>query len=100
MTTVPADADAHYTRIEVWNLNQSLRGRTMGKVRDHLREIYRGFLRDDRVILTVAGGSWRWRAGRGSDKVAASGASFSSRYAAGQAATRIANAGGAAGAAA
>ncbi len=55
VTTVPADADAHYTRIELWNLNQFLPGRTLGKVRDHLREIYRGFLRDDRVILTVAG---------------------------------------------
>lgn len=55
VTTVQADADAHYTRIELWNLNQFLPGRTLGKVRDHLREIYRGFLRDDRVILTVAG---------------------------------------------
>jgi hypothetical protein len=55
VTTRPAPSDAHYTRIELWDLNQFLPGRTMGKVRDHLREIYRGFLRDDRLILTVAG---------------------------------------------
>ena len=53
--TEPAEANAHYTRIELWDLNQSLPGRTLGKVREHLREIYRGFLRDDRVVLTVAG---------------------------------------------
>lgn len=48
-----------------------------------------------------AGGSWRWRAWRGSDKVVASGESFSSRFAAEQAANRVRdNAGGAVGAAA
>ncbi|GAA0988326.1 hypothetical protein ENKNEFLB_00020 [Nocardioides aquaticus] len=35
------------------------------------------------------GGSWRWRAWRSSDKVAASGESFSSKYAADQAAVRV-----------
>ncbi|HET7385097.1 MAG TPA: ATP-binding protein [Nocardioidaceae bacterium] len=55
VTTRPAEANAHYTRIELWELNQLLPGRTLGKVREHLREIYRGFLRDDRLILTVAG---------------------------------------------
>lgn len=55
VTTRPAPSDAHYTRIELWDLNQFLPGRTLGKVRDHLREIYRGFLRDDRLILNVAG---------------------------------------------
>ncbi len=55
VTTKPAEANSHYTRIELWELNQFLPGRTLGKVREHLRQIYRGFLRDDRVILTVAG---------------------------------------------
>lgn len=50
-----APVDDHYTRIELWNLNQFLHGRTLGKVREHLREIYRGFLRDDRLTLTVGG---------------------------------------------
>ncbi len=34
-------------------------------------------------------GAWRWRAWRGSDKVAASGESFSSRFAAERAATNV-----------
>ncbi|MBV9096490.1 MAG: ATP-binding protein [Frankiaceae bacterium] len=50
-----ASVDDHYTRLELWNLNQFLHGRTLGKVRDHLREIYRAFLRDDRLILWVGG---------------------------------------------
>jgi uncharacterized protein YegP (UPF0339 family) len=40
-------------------------------------------------VYEDAGGSWRWRAWRGSDKVAASGESFSSKYAADQAARRV-----------
>jgi uncharacterized protein YegP (UPF0339 family) len=47
-------------------------------------------------VYQDTGGSWRWRAWRGSDKVAASGESFSSRHAAEQAASRVRdNAGGA-----
>lgn len=49
------NSNDHFTRIELWNLNQFLRGRTLGKVRDHLREIYRAFLRDNTMILSVAG---------------------------------------------
>lgn len=55
VTKADAASDAHFTRIELWNLNQFLRGRTLGKVRDHLREIYRAFLREDSLLLTVAG---------------------------------------------
>lgn len=52
-------------------------------------------------IYQDSGGSWRWRAWRGSDKVAASGESFSSRHAAEQAAHTVrANAGTAGGMAA
>lgn len=51
----------HYTRIELWNLNQFLPGRTLGKVRDHLREIYRSFLRDGSLELTVAGDPMHFR---------------------------------------
>lgn len=43
------------------------------------------------------GGSWRWRAWRGSDKVAASGESFSNRYSAEQAAHRVRDNAGSAG---
>ncbi|MEP7739915.1 DUF1508 domain-containing protein [uncultured Nocardioides sp.] len=52
-------------------------------------------------VYQDAGGAWRWRAWRGSDKVAASGESFSSKYAADQAAIRVRDyAGGASSAAA
>ena len=40
-------------------------------------------------VYQDAGGSWRWRAWRSSDKVAASGESFSTKYAAEQAAHRV-----------
>lgn len=55
VTTQSVATNEHYTRIELWNLNQFLPGRTLGKVREHLREIYRGFLQDGRLVLTVAG---------------------------------------------
>jgi len=48
-------------------------------------------------IYQDAGGSWRWRAWRGSDKVASSGESFSSRYAAEQAAYNVRDNAGSAG---
>lgn len=52
-------------------------------------------------VYQDTGGSWRWRAWRSSDKVAASGESFSSRPAAQEAAIRVRdNAGGAGSAAA
>lgn len=50
-----APADEHFTRIELWDLNQFLHGRTLGKVREHLKEIYRSFLRSGELHLTVAG---------------------------------------------
>jgi hypothetical protein len=54
-------AGDHFTRIELWNLNQFLYGRTLGKVREHLREIYRGFLRRDELELWVAGERMTYR---------------------------------------
>lgn len=48
-------------------------------------------------VYADTGGSWRWRAWRGSDKVAASGESFSSRYSAEQAAHRVRDNAGSAG---
>lgn len=60
VTKTEGPSGDHYTRIELWNLNQFLRGRTLGKVRDHLREIYRAFLRENSLILTVAGQSMEY----------------------------------------
>ena len=50
-----ADIDAHFTRITLSHLNQFPRGRTLGKIRDHMRDIYRVFLRSGQLRLTVAG---------------------------------------------
>ncbi|MGI0490095.1 ATP-binding protein, partial [Pantanalinema rosaneae CENA516] len=50
-----APAGLHFTRVELWNLNQFLNGRTLGKVREHLREIYRAYLKSGQLRLTVAG---------------------------------------------
>ena len=47
--------DAHFTRIILWDLNQVPRGRTLGKIRDHMRDIYRVFLRSGELRLVVAG---------------------------------------------
>jgi hypothetical protein len=55
VSTAAAVETEHFTRIELRNLNQFLRGRTLGKVRDHLREIYRDFLRSGALDLSVAG---------------------------------------------
>lgn len=50
-----ADAQEHFTRITLWDLNQFPRGRTLGKIRDHMRDIYRVFLRSGALRLTVSG---------------------------------------------
>ena len=55
VSSTDASEGEHYTRIELRNLNQFLRGRTLGKVREHLREIYRGFIRSGTLDLNVAG---------------------------------------------
>ncbi|PPH78155.1 ATP-binding protein [Rathayibacter sp. AY1D9] len=53
--TQPSEANSHYTRITMWDLNQVPRGRTLGKIRDHVRDIYRSFLRSGEMRLVVAG---------------------------------------------
>ena len=54
VSTVPGDASDHFTRIRLWNLNQNPRGRTLGKIRDHLRDIYRTYLRSGELRLVVS----------------------------------------------
>ncbi|RWZ67808.1 ATP-binding protein [Labedella populi] len=55
VTTSSTDAKTHYTKIVLSELNQVPRGRTLGKIRDHMRDIYRTFLRSGELRLTVAG---------------------------------------------
>lgn len=38
---VPADATSHYTNIDLSDLNRLPKGRTIGRIKDHLRSMYR-----------------------------------------------------------
>ncbi|MGP5248472.1 ATP-binding protein [Corynebacterium variabile] len=57
VTSRPVGESLHYTRIELRELNQPLRGKTQSKVRDHLKEIYRSYIRDEFLLLTFQGQS-------------------------------------------
>lgn len=50
-----APAGDHYTELTLWDLNVHPKGRTVGKIKDHLRSIYRVFLRDGVMQLRVNG---------------------------------------------
>ncbi|MFE5339974.1 ATP-binding protein [Isoptericola sp. NPDC056578] len=53
---VSTPADEHGTQLVLTDLNQSPpTGRTLGKIRDYLRSIYRTFLEDDDIHLVVGG---------------------------------------------
>lgn len=52
----PEDARAHGTTLTLRELHHPVpTGRTLGKVRDYLASIYRGFIADPRVRITVGG---------------------------------------------
>lgn len=48
-------ADQHYTVVRLKNLNQKPHSRTIGKIKDHLSSIYRGFTRDGTLELYYNG---------------------------------------------
>jgi hypothetical protein len=48
-------ANEHYTTLVLRHLQVRPRGRTIGKIKDHLRSIYRAFLRDGLLELRVGG---------------------------------------------
>jgi hypothetical protein len=50
-----ARSSDHYTVLSLDNLHVHPRGRTVGKIKDHLRSIYRVFLRDGLLELRVNG---------------------------------------------
>ncbi|MAP25093.1 MAG: ATP-binding protein [Rickettsiales bacterium] len=50
-----AVANKGFTKIELKELHQSIKGRTLGKIKDHLRSIYRCFLRDGSLVLMFNG---------------------------------------------
>lgn len=53
--TKAANKHHHYTTIELFNVNRMPRRRGIGKVKDHLKSIYREFLRKGYLILKVEG---------------------------------------------
>ncbi len=55
--TIPCDPADHFTRITLRNVYQVPQGRTLAKIRDHLTDIYRCFIRDDLLQLRVPGAS-------------------------------------------
>jgi len=78
-TTRYSPALKGYTRVELFDLHHGIHGRTIGKIKDHLRSIYRCFLREDRLKLTFNGEELRyeepailiakkaWSSGQGDD---------------------------------
>lgn len=53
--TVARDPNAHYTKIELSNVTKMPRVRGLGKVKDHLRGIYRDFIRKGILVLMING---------------------------------------------
>lgn len=53
--TINCNNNYHYTTIELFNVNRMPRRRGIGKVKDHLRSIYRDFIRKGILILKVEG---------------------------------------------
>lgn len=52
---LPAPSEQHFTVITLRNVYQIPHGRTLGKIKDHLTDIYSCFLRDGSLELVVAG---------------------------------------------
>ena len=50
-----APSKHHYTEITLWGLHHSPKGRAAGKIREHLASIYRCFLRDGTLDLSIDG---------------------------------------------
>lgn len=55
VTTRPVGPETHYTEITLTELFRPLRGRTVGKIKEHLASIYREFLRSGILRLTFDG---------------------------------------------
>ena len=53
-------ADDHYTVIEIYDHNQVFQGRTIGKIKDFLRSIYRQDLRNNWVTIKWQGSPLEW----------------------------------------
>lgn len=55
VNSTPANSEAHFTEIILENLHHVPMGRTIGKIRSHLEDIYRIFVRDEILELKFGG---------------------------------------------
>lgn len=55
IVSTPAQASAHYTEIRLEGLHKAPVGRTLGKIREHLGDIYREFFRRGQLVLELDG---------------------------------------------
>ena len=62
-TTKAAAPEAHHTIIEIWDLNQKPQGRTVGKIKDFLRSMYRHDLQEGVMRLEWQGEVLEWADG-------------------------------------
>lgn len=53
--TTPIATPAHFTEVSMWDLQHPPKGRTVGKIKDHLSSIYRIYLRSGTLKLTFNG---------------------------------------------
>ena len=57
VVSIQVAAENHYTEIRLDNIRRFPKGRTIQKIRDHLSSIYRAFIHDGSLVLTVDGES-------------------------------------------
>lgn len=55
IVATPAQSSAHYTEIRLEGLHKAPVGRTLGKIREHLGDIYREFFRRGELLLELDG---------------------------------------------
>jgi hypothetical protein len=51
----PGDPNAHFTEVQLYDLHHTPVGRTLGKIKDHLTDIYRVYVREDLLKLKFDG---------------------------------------------
>lgn len=59
-STPDIDSEKHYTILEIREHNQTFAGRTIGKIKDYLRSMYRQDLRDGILVLEWRGEQLVW----------------------------------------
>lgn len=60
-TVEGVDPNQHYTRIEIWEHNREFKGRTIGKIKDYLRSMYRQDFRNGTLRLFYGPEQLEWQ---------------------------------------